>query len=319
MTDDAAVSLLVETGDIAGVQIWLSQGGDPNSPQTRHGSLLHDAANCGHLELVRLLLANGAIVDSYNSFGDTPLLYATASGNTEVARLLLNHGARLTYTFQLPDNSVERARVAEEREVFRSHLAGLDGQPHLRALLEQTPPEMRGTMEQLHAELIESIWSDRFEPQEKNVIDDCGNLPTLKMLVSEFGIDINRIDGCGVSPLMRFAGSNDVAAVKWLLENGALVDQTSTGKTALFEAIKSDNLEIIKLLIDAGANVNQYDVDMCVPLHCAQSIEAASLLLDRGANPTLRDQCDYPCWQFVRNPDVQRYLEAAAAEWTGTP
>jgi ankyrin repeat protein len=139
----------------------------------------------------------------------------------------------------------------------------------------------------------------------------------VKMLVSEFAADINRINPCGRSPLMRFAESSDLLAVKWLLENGALVDQTSTGETALFAAIRTDNLELIKLLIDAGANVNQYDCDQCVPLHCAESIESAALLLDRGANPSLRDQASFPCWQFVHNPDVQRYLEAAAATWEG--
>ncbi|MBS0206002.1 MAG: ankyrin repeat domain-containing protein [Planctomycetes bacterium] len=137
--------------------------------------------------------------------------------------------------------------------------------------------------------------------------------------ITEFGADINRINPCGRSPLMRFAEANDLRAVQWLLENGALVDQTSTGETALFSAIRSDNLEMIRLLIDAGANVNQYDVDMCVPLHCTQSIESAALLLDRGANPTLRDQASFPCWTFVCNPDVQRYLEAAAMAWKDTP
>ncbi len=318
MTDDAVVVLMVEAGDVAGVRTWISQGGDPNVPQARHGSLLHDAANCGHVELVRLLLENGAHVDSCNSFGDTPLICAASSGSTEAARLLLNHGAKVAYTFQLPDNEVERSRMAQDRDRFLSHPNSTAFQSQLRALLEQSPLEMRGTMEELQAELIESIWSRRFELQEKNAIDDCGNFPTLKMLVSEFGADINRIDEGGETPLMRFVGSNDVAAVKWLLENGALVDQTSTGETALFDAIKTDNLELIELLIDAGANLNQYDCDMCVPLQCAQSIDAASLLLKRGANPTLRDQADFPCWYFVRDPHVQQYLEAAAKTWKGT-
>jgi ankyrin repeat protein len=192
---------------------------------------------------------------------------------------------------------------------------GVDVQSQLRARLEQMPTEVRGIVEQAEAEVIDSIWSNRFEPEEKNVIDYCEHFPTVKMLVSEFGADINRINPCGRSPLMRFAESSDFPAVKWLLENGALVDQTSTGETALFSAIRTDSLELIKLLIDAGANVNQYDCDLCVPLHCTQSIESAALLLDRGANPTLRDQASFPCWQFVRNPEVQRYLEGAATAW----
>lgn len=318
MTDNAALFCMVGTGDVAGVRTWLSQGGDPNSPRARDGTLLHVAAMCGHVELIRLLLQSGAIVDDFDPWGDTPLFIAVRYGHLEAARILLNHGARLAYTFQLPDNAAERARVAEERDRIRSFMTGVAGQSQLRALLEQTPPEMRGTMEQMHAEVIDSIWSDRFEPEEKNAIDYCKHFPIVKLLASEFGADINRINPCGESLLMRYAASSDILGVKWLLENGALVDQTSTGETALFAAIRADNLEMIKLLIDAGANVNQYDCDQCVPLHCTQSIESAALLLDRGANPTLRDQASFPCWQFVRNPDVQRYLEAAAMTWEGT-
>lgn len=319
MTDNAAVFLMVETGDVAGMRTWLSHGGDPNSPRSRDGALLHCGAICGHVELIRLLVESGAIVDCFDSHGDTPLFAAVNNGHTEAARFLLNHGAKLAYTFQLPDNAAERARVAEELDSVRSLMRGATGQSQLRALLDQTPPEMRSLMEQMHAEVIDRMWSNRFEPEEKNVIDYCGNFPTLKMLMSEFGADINRLNPCGHSQLMRFAEANDLPAVKWLLENGALVDQTSTGETALFSAIRTDNLELIKLLIDAGANVNQYDCDLCVPLHCTQSIESASMLLDRGANPTLRDQASFPCWYFVRNPDIQRYLQAAAMTWDGKP
>lgn len=319
MTDNAALFLMVETGDVAGMRAWLRQGGDPNSPRASDGSLLHYGAMCGHVELIRLLLENGAIVDHFDSRGDTPLFTAVGNGHTEAARFLLNHGARLAYTFQLPDNATERARVAEERDRIQAFMNGVAMQSQLRARLEQMPPEFRGVVEHMQTEVIDNIWSNRFEPEEKNVIDYCEHFPTVKMLVCEFGADINRINPFGQSPLMRFAESSDLLAVKWLLENGALVDQTSTGETALFSAIRTDNLELIRLLIDAGANVNQYDVDMCVPLHCTQSIESAALLLDRGANPTLRDQASFPCWQFVRNSDVHRYIEAAARAWKGTP
>ncbi|MEI8380774.1 MAG: ankyrin repeat domain-containing protein [Planctomycetota bacterium] len=294
MKDNAAVFSMVETGDIVGVRAWLRHGGDPNSPQTSNGSLLHYGAMCGHVELIRLLLENGADVDHFDTWGNTPLFAAVSNGHTEAARLLLSRGARLAYMFQVPDNAAERARLAEERDSIRSLM-------------------------QLPAEAIENMWANRFEPEEMNVIDCCEHFSDVKMLVSEFGADINRINSCGESLLTRFVMSGDVLAVKWMLENGALVDQTSTGGTAVFTAVHTDNIEMIKLLIDAGANVNQDVGDLCVPLlSYTQSTESAKLLLERGANPTLRVQDSFPCWQFVRNRSVQRYLEAAATAWEGT-
>ena len=166
MQDNAAVFSMVETGDIAGVRAWLRHGGDPNSPCARSGSLLHYGAMYGQVELIRLLLENGAVVDHLDSWGNTPLFAAVSNGHTEAARLLLSHGARLAYMFQVPDNLAETARLAEEHERIRSP-------------------------RQVPAEAIEYMWSNRFEPEEKNVIDYCEHFSDVKMLVSEFGADVN--------------------------------------------------------------------------------------------------------------------------------
>ena len=51
------------------------------------------ASDRGHLDVVRELLARGAVVDAANNDGATPLIQASWQGHTEVVRALLAAGA----------------------------------------------------------------------------------------------------------------------------------------------------------------------------------------------------------------------------------
>ena len=54
---------------------------------------LHIASLTGHLDVVRLLVQDGADKDKESNDGETPLFIATAEGHLEIVRLLLQEGA----------------------------------------------------------------------------------------------------------------------------------------------------------------------------------------------------------------------------------
>lgn len=58
---------------------------------------LMEAAQEGHLELVKFLLENKADVRAQTQTGDTALTYACENGHTDVADVLLRHGAELEH------------------------------------------------------------------------------------------------------------------------------------------------------------------------------------------------------------------------------
>lgn len=63
-------------------------------------------------------------------------------------------------------------------------------------------------------------------------------------------------------------------------------------KTPIHIAVNSGSMDIVKLLINAGANVNQHDLGQCTPLHWAcvkGDLKMAELLLQSGANPNAQD------------------------------
>ncbi|CAL4898031.1 unnamed protein product [Urochloa decumbens] len=70
----------------------LARGCDPAAPDNKGYTPLHNAAEFGHLEAVRLLLSKGVPVDPINRRG-TPLHLAAAMDHDEVVKILLERGA----------------------------------------------------------------------------------------------------------------------------------------------------------------------------------------------------------------------------------
>jgi len=73
----------------------LLQKQNPNVPFENGKTLLHYAANRGHIEIVRLLLENGAKINVQDKDKKTPLHEAMTYHHDRVARLLIEKGANV--------------------------------------------------------------------------------------------------------------------------------------------------------------------------------------------------------------------------------
>jgi ankyrin repeat protein len=98
--DDAWGSVLVrcvDTRQVACVKLLLDSGADVNmKPMGEHPKALPYAVILGEVELARLLIDRGAIVDESDDTdesGKTPLMTASMPGNIEMMKLLLEKGA----------------------------------------------------------------------------------------------------------------------------------------------------------------------------------------------------------------------------------
>ncbi|MBM3817777.1 MAG: hypothetical protein FJW14_01990 [Acidimicrobiia bacterium] len=115
-----------------------------------------------------------------------------------------------------------------------------------------------------------------------------GSESAVQLLV-EAGADVKAASGAGLTPLHAAAG--DIRKVRILLDAGADVNAaTGQGRTPLIvAAATSGTLETVRQLLARGADVNAADVNGVTPLIAAASVGSmavASLLLDRGANPS---------------------------------
>ncbi|XP_046659649.1 protein phosphatase 1 regulatory subunit 16A isoform X3 [Homalodisca vitripennis] len=88
--------------------------------------------------------------------------------------------------------------------------------------------------------------------------------------------------------LLEAAGRNDILEVQRLLEKGVSPDSTNEdGLTALHQCCIDDNEEMMKLLLQFGANVNAEDSEKWTPLHAAATcghLHLVRYLIDSGAD-----------------------------------
>ena len=74
----------------------LDRGADPNATKANTGATaLMGASHSGHLEVAKLLIDYGAVIDQRDAQGATPLFIATFQGRLEVVKLLLDRGATI--------------------------------------------------------------------------------------------------------------------------------------------------------------------------------------------------------------------------------
>ena len=90
-----------------------------------------------------------------------------------------------------------------------------------------------------------------------------------------------------VKMLLESIERDKLAVTKALLDWGANpngVVKEETGETSLLCAVRHQRIKATRALIEAGADVNQMDVQGRAPLHEVKSFEIACLLLDAGAD-----------------------------------
>ncbi len=132
---------------------------------------------------------------------------------------------------------------------------------------------------------------------ELSVFEACavGELVRVQELIKQQPDLINAYAPDGFQPLGLASFFGHIALVEWLLEVGAVVNSPSRNPMRvmpLHSAVANRRTEIVKLLLDHGADVNATQADDFTPLHEAAQNgmpEVTQWLIERGAqiNPRL--------------------------------
>jgi ankyrin repeat protein len=104
----------------------------------------------------------------------------------------------------------------------------------------------------------------------------------IKFFASQ-GADVNaKDDNWGETPLHIVAEKGDIELAKLLISKGADVNAgTITGTTPLYYATRKGNIEIVKFLVSKGANVNDRDA-LSVAAE-KNELEVVQFLVSKGA------------------------------------
>ena len=329
------------------VRLLLDSGADPNLTPPDKRPPLHLAATENHVEVVNLLLANERInVDITN--GGTALTQVTEEGNVEVAKLLLAAGANvnlaadskwpplLTAADKLFVELVRLFLVQEDIDVNVTdqesqsalYKAAMDGHVEIIEMLLKAGGDPNIQTSQLFTPLMAAAYY--------------GFTEVVRLLVTHQGIEADLTDNLDQTSLYKAAGEGHIEVVELLLNAGANVNHqtdekwtplqtavynkrpeivklllnqndidlnatNSEDRYALFHAITNNDTEMVKLLLDAGAEPNLAPKTIAPPLPTAGQrgvLEILDLLIDAGADPNL------PC------PDGNSALFLATAHST---
>jgi ankyrin repeat protein len=287
--------------DAAMTEKLLAAGADPNRALLSGETPLMEAARRGNLATVRALLTAGADVNAQESGGgQNALMWATSERQTAVIEELVRRGADVSagsktgftaLMFAAQQGDVDIAKI-----LVRAGAKPNDPQP--KTLL--TPLIIASAMG--HVQTVDYLLDNGADP---NHIEARGYV-ALHLVVrdSDYGIDLKGKD-------------NIVAIVKSLLAHKAdpnirLKQQRPAvttneislqGSTPLVLAAEVNNLEVVKALLDAGADPlattehgttplmlasgGGTDVQrMRLPEERATAVETAKLLIERGADVT---------------------------------
>lgn len=139
----------------------------------------------------------------------------------------------------------------------------------------------------------ESLKAKVFEDPPLVAAASKGDLATVKRLLAQPVCEVDVRNYVAHTPLIRAASWGHLEVLDALVEAGAdpLATTTPHNETALMWAARGGHVEVMRRLLDLGVGIDLQDRHGDTALHCAAKYSqtaAVELLLERGANPTLR-------------------------------
>ena len=218
------------------------------------------ASSYGHYDIAKALIDNGALVNLRAGDGFNALMEAVRTGNIEIAKLLIEHNSDI-------------------------NIKNKDGKNMIMIACEKGNEEMFNLLIENNADINEkSSWgaSALIYASEK------GNINIMQYLIDN-GIDVNgKADDNGDTPLLwAVTGQNPYEASKLLIENGANVNATNDSGVAPATILAASTPKVVKLLKDNGADLDTKFLDYYPPIAIAAgagNLEIVKALVENGAD-----------------------------------
>lgn len=244
------ISLAAANGNAQMVALLLEAGADANTSDTQGETALMTAAGVGNVDVVKTLLDHGATVDARDpAFQQTALMIAIRDDHPDVVKLLIERGAQV---------NVQTRTGATPAWVLPNSVPGFG---HGIGIIRGGLPE-RGFRYLIPGALTPLLYAARD-----------GRIDSAKILLAA-GAEIEHADANGITPLLMAITNDHPDMARYLIDQGASIKVVDWfGRTPLWAAVETRNMDIdngtfengvdrepvldlIKLLLDKGADVN---------------------------------------------------------------
>ncbi len=366
---NTALIMAAKSGQREIVEVLLNNGASNGSTNKVGSTALIVAAMNGHKEAIKLLLDNNADINAKDHYRCTALTYASRNGDKEIVKLLLDFGADghapirklikaallgkkekgkrvLEKWVGIDENDSIISNFIEEKRLLTSIPEAKSVQDILKQLdrLSQVDSRLEATIEteafiadlakgycRLHLQQADRELADALEliinraqraKENKILAFIADSIERVIIIANEhkiatflaYGIPFfNKNSNLVGLALVRAAHENNSQIVRFLLERGADVNATSNyAGTALMSASEEGHLAVVRLLIEHGADVNARDRFGSTALMFA-SINGyytiAKLLLGAGADINARDNDGYAALTYASRNGHKEVVE----------
>lgn len=348
----------IDKNNIDQVKFLIKKGIDLEQKEQGIFTPLMIAVRRGNLEIVRILLQAGALVNQesqwllerskykekteillelvkagidinqklIDSEGETILMKAVCDGNMPLVKALIENGANVNIVSDNGYYALVHAAEQGYQEIFDY-------------LLPYTVLELREEAEQALRKGI--IYRQRLNDKLTENFTEAAALNDLQGVINAINnkVNINAFDSEGFTALYLAAGNHHPSIVHTLLKAGANLElgREDDGETPLInsasdtyliyprrgyslDTIQVRQLEVIKTLLKAGANVNAKTIEGWNALEAAanaNNVKIVKILLSAGANVNTRDEWgDTALSRAMRtgNPEITQLLIKAGAK-----
>jgi ankyrin repeat protein len=263
----------VRKGHVNICRLLMNYGADPNQAKLDPPILTQIFTNVKEaevrLELLRILVENGAHVDATDRSKMSGLLHAATLGDIPCGEYLLGHGADISH-------ADDDGRTALWIAVDNGHVE------FVRLLLDKTGDRHRADQNE-QAQLLRAV-----------------KYSEMTRLLLHHGVDPDVRSADGMTALMQAASISSPETVKVLLEYEATVDlemrrtndNVYGGWTALTFAALRGSSEVVQLLCEAEADVNHRLQNGSTPLHLSLGGQAMRTLMEFRPDIDIADNDD---------------------------
>ena len=302
----------VQKGNLEIIKLFLKNGANINETNLTDDTALMESIYKGNIKMVKFLVDNKVNLDEQNEAGYTALIFAVKSGNLEIVKFLVDNKAKLNQqTLMLGETALMFAAKNGNFEIAE-FLVNKGADLTITNVYNNTALDEAN--ENKHKNIVLLLFGfldSRYisEEERKYIIDNPekyninktdsngftaltyyinkGNLKKVKILL-DMGANVNQqYKNKNKHKPLTDSISKNVEITKLLLERGADINEINDkGDTSTILAVKYENKEVLELMVKMGADINKVNMNGYTALMYAidnEMFKEADYLLDNGA------------------------------------
>lgn len=275
----------VKDGNVKTVQALVRERVDVNAPAADGATALHWAAHRDNLTTADLLIRAGARPNVANDLGVTPLHLACTNRSAAMVKRLLTAGANPNVALPRGETILMECSRTGNAEAVAALLRVGARVNETEVVNQQTA--LMWAVAQQHPKVVQALLEGGADIRARS-----RTYPQIVETGNRGGSnDVSTVLRGGSTPLLFAARVGDVESAKLLIAAGADVNEAQPdGVSALVAAAHSGHTALGALLLDKGADPNAAEAGY-TPLHAAidrSDLELVKQLLSHGANPDIR-------------------------------